>query len=274
MLGIGESLGDYRRVLPACRETLRDALSQARALINYQVAFAFILNPASIAALAFISTKVMPVFNNLRSSLPIPQLATHATLVHALPWIFVLQLLLVLALYFFALLFLGGPRFILWFGETLTPAADWIWLRAPWRRKRLQRDFSAMLAVLLDASLPEERAIALAAEATANTVFAGLGRRAAQRLRAGAKLTEALQLMDDTGEFRWRLENAARGSGSGFAPALKGWHDWLDARAYQQEQAAAQTVSTGMVLLNGVSVALVAAMIIENIAQITSFPMP
>jgi len=273
MLGVGESLGDYGRVLPACREMLRDGLSQSRASINYQVAFAFILNPVFIAVLAFISTKVVPVFNDIRSSLRVPQSPAHAFLLHALPWIFVLQLLLVVALYFFAVLFLGGPRFVSWLGEALTPAADWIWLRAPWRRKRLQRDFSAMLALLLDANLPEERAIMLAAEGTANAVFIGMARRAVERLRAGAKLTDALQLMDDTGEFRWRMENASRGSGGGFSPALKGWHDWLGARAYQQEQAAAQTVSTGMVLLNGASAALVAVVIFQSIAQISRVPM-
>ena len=38
--------------------------------------------------------------------------------------------------------------------------------RLPWRRKRFQRDFSAMLAVLLDAEVPETEAVGLAAEAT------------------------------------------------------------------------------------------------------------
>ena len=35
------------------------------------------------------------------------------------------------------------------------------WL--PWRRKRMQRDFSAMLALLLDSEVPEQKAVSLAA---------------------------------------------------------------------------------------------------------------
>jgi type II secretory pathway component PulF len=151
----------------------------------------------------------------------------------------------------------------------LRPAADWLWLRLPWRRKRLQSDFSAMLALLLDAHLPEEQAVTLAALSTANTAFIRLGRKASERLRAGVKLADALQCIDDTGEFRWRLKNAGQ-SGGRFFLALNGWHEWLHARAYQQEQAAAQTISTGLVLLNAVSVAMVAALVMGSIARLAS----
>jgi hypothetical protein len=150
------------------------------------------------------------------------------------------------------------------------PAADWLWLRVPWRRKRLQCDFSAMLALLLDAQLPEEQAVTLAALSTANAAFIRLGREAVERLRAGMKLPDALQCIDDTGEFRWRLKNAGYGGGR-FLQALRGWHEWLHARAYQQEQAAAQSISTGLVLLNAASVALVAALVLGSIARLTAY---
>jgi type II secretory pathway component PulF len=127
-----------------------------------------------------------------------------------------------------------------------------------------------MLALLLDANLPEEQAVSLASLSTANVAFQRLGREAVERLRAGMKLPEALQCIDDTGEFRWRLTNAGHGGGR-FLAALKGWHDWLHARAYQQEQAAAQTVSTGLLLLNAASVALVAVLLVGSLAQITAY---
>jgi type II secretory pathway component PulF len=269
MLGVGESLGDYGRVLPACRGLLQDGLSEARAVINYQVGFAFIINPIIAVVLPHVAAMVLPVFQDISQSMGIPVLPGFAFTVRVLPWVCVVQLLLVLAFYFFAMLFLGGPRFVTWVEARLLPAADWLWLRVPWRRKRLQSDFSAMLALLLDAHFPEERAVTLAALSTANTAFIRLGRNASERLRAGVKLADALQCIDDTGEFRWRLKNAGQ-SGGRFFLALNGWHEWLHARAYQQEQAAAQTISTGLVLLNAVSVAMVAALVMGSIARLAS----
>jgi hypothetical protein len=88
----------------------------------------------------------------------------------------------------------------------------------------------------------------------------------AAQLRAGVKLTEAIQILDDTGEFRWRLENAAHFS-SNFFRALKGWHESLDAKAFQLEQSAAQTITTALVLVNAFSVCLVNAAIFQCLAQ-------
>jgi type II secretory pathway component PulF len=269
MLGVGESLGDYGRVLPACRELLHDGLSQSRASINYQAGFAFILNPIIAVALPFVAVKLLPTFRAINGALGVEPLPRLAFIIHILPWVCLLQMLLVLALYLFGALFLGGPRFVSWLERSLLPLAERFWLRLPWRRKRLQCDFSAMLALLLDAGLPEERAVTLAALSTANAGFIRLGREAVARLHAGMKLPEALQGIDDTGEFRWRLQNAGHGGGR-FFQALHGWHEWLHARAYQQEQAAAQSISTGLLLLNAASVALVTALVIGSLAQITA----
>jgi type II secretory pathway component PulF len=269
MLGVGECLGDYGRVLPACRELLRDGLSESRASINYQAGFAFLLNPVIAVALPYIAIRVLPSFraiNGMMGTEPLPRLAF---IIHILPWVCVLQTLLALALYFFAVLFIGGPRFVSWLELSLLPVADRVWLRVPWRRKRLQCDFSAMLALLLDANLPEEQAVTLAAVGTANAGFVALGREAVEHLRAGMKLSAALQCIDDTGELRWRLQNAGHGGGH-FFQALNGWHGWLHARACQQEQAAAQSISTGLLLLNAASVALVAVLVIGSVAHITA----
>ncbi len=270
MLRVGESLGDYGRVLPACRELLHDGVSEARAVINYQVGFAFIVNPLIAMTLPYVAAKALPIFKDINSSIGTPLLPGFDFVVRMLPWLCVAQLLLVMALYFFAVLFLGGPRFVSWLETRLLPAADWLWLRVPWRRKRLQRDFSAMLALLLDANLPEQRAVTLAALSTANAAFIRRGGAAVERLRAGRNLADALQYIDDTGEFHWRLKNAGQGGGR-FFKALRGWHEWLHARAYQQEQAAAQSISTGLVLLNAASVALVAVLVVRSIARLTAY---
>jgi type II secretory pathway component PulF len=123
----------------------------------------------------------------------------------------------------------------------------------PWKRKRIQRDFSAMLAALLDAGVPEEKALQLAGDSTANRVFERRTKAAAAELRSGAPLTEALKRLDGSGQFQWRLANALHGR-CGFLAALNGWLDALDAKAFQQEQAAAHTITTGLVLFNGLIV--------------------
>ena len=81
-------------------------------------------------------------------------------------------------------------------------------------------------------------------------------------LQAGQTLPEALKKLDDNGELHWRVSNAAR-AGRGFLAALTGWIEALDAKAFQQEQAAAQLVTTGLVLFNGVMVGLFAVGIFQ-----------
>jgi len=267
MLKVGESIGDLKKVLPACRKLLRDGISQSRAAINYQVVFAFVLNPMVLLAVPFLAVKIMPVFGEIFGGFGMKFSSLATTAIKLSPYIFAGQMLIVLALYFFAILFLGGPRLSSWLQAGVFPLGDWIVLRLPWRRKRLQRDFSAMLALLLDAEVPEERAVLFAAASTANRVFVKRAEKIAAHLRAGVKLTEAIQTLDDTGEFRWRLENAAHFS-SNFFRALKGWHESLDAKAFQLEQSAAQTITTALVLVNAFSVCFVCAAIFQCLAQI------
>jgi hypothetical protein len=128
-----------------------------------------------------------------------------------------------------------------------------------------------MLGLLLDAGVPEEKALSLAASSTANRIFMRRAEKAAEKLRHGATLIQAVQLLDDTGEFRWRLANGAHGA-RGFFAALEGWQASLDARAFQLEQAAAQTFTTSLVLINAVTVALVASGVFQFISQLSQAP--
>ena len=114
----------------------------------------------------------------------------------------------------------------------------------------MQRDFATMLALLLDAGVPEQRAVLLAAESADNLLFKKRAQCVAEQITSGVKLTEAVRALDDSGEFHWRLTNAKHSS-QGFIAALRGWFESLDAKAFQQEQAAAQTLTTALVLWNG-----------------------
>ena len=49
----------------------------------------------------------------------------------------------------------------------------------------MQRDFSTMLAILLDSGVPEPEAVTLAADCTANRVFRQRAARAVEGLQAG-----------------------------------------------------------------------------------------
>ena len=147
-------------------------------------------------------------------------------------------------------------------------ARDWVEWQLPWRRKRLERDFSVLLAILLDSGMPEERAVTLAADGTANGRFRARATAVVAELRRGVKLTEAVAGMDDTGEFRWRLANAAAGPAQ-FVAALTGWHETLEARAFRQEQVFAQTTGSVLVLVNGLFVGTLAVGIFQTLISLT-----
>jgi hypothetical protein len=87
-------------------------------------------------------------------------------------------------------------------------------------------------------------------------------------LKNGVPLAEAMRWLDDAGEFRWRLLNARESPGR-FAAALAGWHEALEARAFQQEQLFSQALSTGFVLLNGLMVGLAASCVFRGLVHIT-----
>lgn len=253
-LKAGAELGDLTRVLPACRQQLRDGSSQTRGALNYLFIFGLISTPLALYIWFLIHQWVLPKMLDIMKDMMEMQTAPNLLVFH--PWlnavILPLQILLPLIFLFLVACYLGGPRLRGW----LEPISDWLAMRVPWRRKRLHRDCSSMLALLLDAGLPEKRALQLAAASTANRSFIRRAERAIAELSQGVKLTAAVARLDDSGEFRWRLTNASQAS-RGFTPALNGWIESLDAKAFQQEQAAAQMFTTALVLLNGVMVGLI-----------------
>ncbi len=260
LLKVGERIGSVAKVLPACRLKLKDSVSHVRSAINYLVIVAFVLTPFTIAIPVFLRIKVLPAFKEVFEGMGMTNLPAFTRLVLGTDhWYLGMQSALMALVWLATLSYLGGPRLrrvleFVWPGELNW--LDWLLVRIPWRRKRLQRDFSAMLAVLLEAGVPEPEAIRLAGESTANVVFRHRAGEAAAHLQRGVKLPEVLGVIDNSGELKWRLANALERSG-GFVRALRGWHESLDAKAFQQEQAAAQVVTSILVLLNGFVVACV-----------------
>jgi type II secretory pathway component PulF len=271
MLKAGERIGDVAKVLPACRRLLGDGVSHVRGALNYLLILVFVVSPAAIVIPLILNIVVIPKFKEVFAGMLEGGLPAFTIFVLGSSHIMLrLQIAVILITWFLLFAYIGGPRARGWFSVLLGPLPDWIQFLLPWRRKRLQRDFSAMLAVLLDARVPESEAVALAGDSTANSII----RRRAQRIRNalanGVKLPEAIRAIDDSGELHWRLSNALQ-RGRGFLNALNGWHEALDAKAFQQEQAAAQLTTTAMVLFNGFIVAcVVLAMFLPLIALINA----
>jgi type II secretory pathway component PulF len=259
MLYSGEKLGDFKKVLPACREVLRVAPDTVRNTMHYMVAILLLFAPIAILMISLLATFVIPKFQEVAAGMN----------VHLWPvTLFVLALnnssilvgfeaLLFCVLATVALIYIGGPGFVRWFQFRSVPAVDWITWRVPWKQKKLQRAFSAMLAVLIDGGVPEAEAVRLAGDSTANEICRRRAQRVITALENGTKLNDAVRMFDDTGEFHWRLANATHAQG-GFLTALRGWHEALDAKAFQQEETATHAVTSGLVILNGLVVALIA----------------
>jgi len=264
MLKAGRKIGDLKKVLPACRQMLKDAVSQTRGATNYLVVIAFVVTPILLVLFSFISVKVLPMFQQIAMGMAIAQSGQLEFLtLHRFAFAAMLATPVGL-LWIAAFLYACGPRAESWF-----PVLQQVRFRMPWRRKRMQRDFSVMLAILLDAGMPEPDAVTLAADCTANSIFKTRAAKAVISLQRGLKLTEAVQAMDDAGEFRWRLTNACHTHG-GFLKALAGWHEALDAKAFQQEQAAAHGVTTALVLVNGLFVGFIVTTVFSVLVSIVN----
>lgn len=257
MLRAGAKFGDLKSVLPACREILRDRPAAVRSAVNYLIVVVLLSSPVFIFVVMMMVVFIIPKFRDVAAGMGV-QLWPLTQFVFAnTGWLIAFEIIITLMMILATLAYIGGPAFVRWFQFRGLPVVDWIAWRIPWKQKRLQRTFSAMLAVLLDGGVPETEAIRLAGDCTANEICRRRSLRVIAAIEQGTKLDDAVRTFDDSGEFHWRLTNATHSRG-GFLNALRGWHEALDAKAFQQEEATAHVVTSGLVILNGVLVALIA----------------
>jgi type IV pilus assembly protein PilC len=257
ILRAGEKLGDLKKVLPACREVLRIAPDTVRSTMHYMVAILLIFAPVACWMISLLSIFVIPKFKEVFAGMGVPVWPLAQFVFANTFWLVAFEMTVFALLLSVAAIYIGGPGFVRWFQFRSVPVVDWITWRIPWKQKKLQRTFSAMLAVLLDGGVPEAVAVWLAGDCTANEICRHRARRVIAALEKGVKLDDAVRAFDDTGEFHWRLTNATHAHG-GFLNALRGWHEALDAKAFQQEEAATHVLTSGLVILNGLVVALIA----------------
>lgn len=250
MIRAGEELGDLRKILPGCRRLLADEESHLQGAVNYLMVLAFGMTPLVLFLLGAFGLYILPQYKAIAAGFDIPRQEGVEFVLDHLWLIFSVMGSLMLLLWGVVFVYTGGPRLHSLTDFCLGNLIGRIQFALPWRRKRMQRNFSTMLGVLLDSGLPENLSLRFAGACACNPVFESRCEQAAQRLATGTKLTEAVESIDASGEFRWRLANAAHGKG-GFLQALAGWIASLDARAFQQEQTAAQLASTALVVFNG-----------------------
>jgi type II secretory pathway component PulF len=257
MLRAGEKLGDLKKALPACREILRERPAAVRSAMNYLVLVILFFSPAFMGVLIATTIFVIPKFKDVAAGMGVRLWPETLFVFGHTGYLVIMEIIISLLMAAAVVIYVGGPGFTNRFKFRQIPVVDWLAWRLPWKQKRLQRTFSAMLAVLLDGNVPEAEAIRLAGDCTANEICRRRALRAISALEGGTKLDEAVHGFDTTGEFYWRLRNATSSPG-GCLNALRGWHEALDAKAFQQEEATAHVITTSVVILNGALVALIA----------------
>ena len=253
---IGSAEGTLDKMLPAARGMLEDVNSRVRSALNHLVLFALVILPTALFLMPMLSQFVWPKFEQIMLDMEVPTPAFTAAVFDHMGWAAIIEAIIVLGLFALGFCYVGGPRISLIARKIFGSLPDEFILWLPWRRNRVHRDFTGALAVLLDAGVNEARAVELAAQASANRIFQKRAKNVIARLREGVPLPEALKAIERDREFQWRWANALR-TGRGFFDALRGWHETLEARAFQQEQAAAQAITTGIVLVNGAMVAVI-----------------
>lgn len=268
IINAGIETGNLVNVLPVARQTLASSQSEVRGNENFLLSICFSGGPAAVCVLFIISIFVFPKLKYIYADLapdvmPFPAYSDFV-INNGKLWMLA-ALALTLLTWLAAWLHSGEPAGLRWLQSGLFPVTSWLEMKLPWKRKRMLRDFSAMLALLLDAGLPEEKALRLAGDCTANWYFRERVENVIRQLHAGQKLTDAVEQLDDSVDFRWRLENAKH-SPSGFRVALDGWLESLAIKACQQEQTSAQMITSVLVLLNGL---LVGSIIVAVFMMIT-----
>jgi type II secretory pathway component PulF len=271
-LAAGERIGDVQKVLPACRLQLQDARSGMRAAMNHFLVLVLGFAPLALWLIWLLAVFVMPKMSELVQGMTEGEGSRFwiQFLSIAMRWGVVVETGFVAVLFCTGLLYLCGPGLPKGLRRLAAPMADRIAWRVPWKRRRMQRNFAGLLAVLLDCGMAEPEALRLAGAASSNLLFQRRTEQAVLRLAAGEPLARAVSALDNAGEFRWRLANAAHGR-AGFVPALRGWLHALDARAFQQEQAAAHLLTTGLVLVNGLTVGCICAGLFGSLVYLIDF---
>jgi type II secretory pathway component PulF len=256
LLRTGAETNQMQRAAQLAKAALGRALSRTSSALQYAYVLLLLALPFAATVLilwrVFVWPKMQLIVEDMDTTMPpFTRFITENS-----GWLIFAYMSLAVGV---LVLFMGavsGPR------STGDSRSRWRFLRdrfsyaMPWTNKLLKRDFSLMLAFLLDAELPESKALEQAGDSVGNLFVRSKARRAAKKLSSGIPLTQAISGFDEEGQLQWRVATAAQ-SGIGFVPALRGWHQTLEGEAFRQEETAAHLSTTALLILNGAAVACV-----------------
>lgn len=257
-LSIGRKTKNIKGLIPLCRELLDRHISRTRGILNYIILpclfYIFILGAFSL----FIVPKFQKIYAEMLGEQELPALTNFVF--GSVPWLALVGNIQLWGMVLFIFLFSFGADFTRHFVlEYMTSYL--FYYTVPWRRKRIQQSFAVSLATLLDSGVPEQEALKLAAESTANYVMIKLAEEGLAMMQKGASLTEVLSSkFDKTGELAWRFKNSytAEKNKPNFVKAVTGWGSWLNARAFRQEQLVAHLLSTILIIFSAAFVGMIA----------------
>lgn len=257
---IGARENTLDKLLPAARAMLTDVNSRMRGALHYVIAFAVVVLPGVFFFLPMLSIFIWPKLKQVLIDIEAPppaftMLVFESPLGGTIVRFFFIAIFV--SLFTMASFYIFGPRLQSAMRDLFGSIPDRMAMLLPWRRYRAHRDFTAVLAILLDARMQEATAVRLAAQATANNLFQSRAEDVIRLLQNGTPLPEALKAIEKSQEFQWRWVSALRG-GKDFFAALRGWHESLETRAFQGEQAAAHVITSSIVLINGAFVGMIA----------------
>lgn len=252
-LDAGKAIADVPRMLRSYHQLKPDTESPSRTFQDYFYVLFSLSGPVCLAIVFILNIYVFPKFEEIYADMAEGQIAvSFQFLRESLPYLLAATSLITLI--FLAVVFVQVASS--WSPRMSGDSFDRLFSLTPWARKRALRDFTLVLGILLDEGIPEEQAVLLAGRCANNKRVARRAQRMVEQLREGVSLEESLATMDPTHRLKWHFQNAT-GSSATFSEAFQGLNDSLDARAYQQEQAASQLMTTGVVLWNGALVLVV-----------------
>ena len=86
MLRAGEKIGDLGKVLPACRQLLKDGLSKTRAAISYLVILTFVITPMGILVFAVMQVFIIPKFLEIADLFGATRTRSRSSMSTQWPW--------------------------------------------------------------------------------------------------------------------------------------------------------------------------------------------
>ncbi len=121
MLRAGEKLGDLKKVLPACREILRDRPAAVRSAMNYLIVVILLFSPVFIFVVMMTMVFVIPKFKDVAAGMGVHLWPLTLFVFANTNWLIAFEIIISFLMIVAVLLYVGGPQFVRWFQFRTVP---------------------------------------------------------------------------------------------------------------------------------------------------------